>query len=58
MTFIPDEDGFRTRPVTIGRRGLSTVEVLEGLDVGEQYVSEGSFVLKAEIGKNLAEHEH
>lgn len=58
VTFIPEEDGFRARPVKIGRRGLSTVEVLEGLDAGEQYVSEGSFVLKAEIGKNLAEHEH
>ena len=31
---------------------------LEGLDVGEEYVSAGAFILKAEIGKNLAEHEH
>lgn len=58
VVMIPEEEGFRARPVRIGRRGLSMVEVLEGLDVGEQYVSEGSFVLKAEIGKNLAEHEH
>jgi cobalt-zinc-cadmium efflux system membrane fusion protein len=58
VVLVPEEDGFRARPVKIGRRGLSTLEVLEGLDAGEQYVSEGSFVLKAEIGKNLAEHEH
>jgi cobalt-zinc-cadmium efflux system membrane fusion protein len=58
VVFIPEENGFRARPVTIGRRGLTVLEIVDGLDAGEQYVSGGSFVLKAEIGKNLAEHEH
>ena len=58
VVFIPEEKGFRARPVKVGRRGLSSAEILDGLDPGEQYVSRGAFVLKAEIGKNLAEHEH
>ncbi len=58
VVFIPEEEGYRARAVTVGRRGLTKVEVLQGLDAGERYVSGGAFVLKAEIGKNLAEHEH
>jgi len=58
VVFIPEEDGFRARPVKVGRRGLTNIEILEGLDAGEQYASAGVFVLKAEIGKNLAAHEH
>lgn len=58
VVFIPEEEGYRARAVKVGRRGLSAVEILEGLDAGEQFVSAGAFLLKAEIGKNLAEHEH
>jgi len=58
VVFIPEEDGFRARAVKVGRRGLTNLEILEGLDAGEQYASAGVFVLKAEIGKNLAAHEH
>jgi cobalt-zinc-cadmium efflux system membrane fusion protein len=58
VIFIPEEDGYRARAVTVGRRGLTAVEITFGLDAGEQYVSAGAFVLKAEIGKNLAEHNH
>jgi cobalt-zinc-cadmium efflux system membrane fusion protein len=32
--------------------------VLQGLKAGERYASAGSFVLKAELGKDSAEHEH
>ena len=56
--FIPEDEGFRARSVVVGRRGIQFVEITEGLDAGEQYVSSGAFILKAEIGKNLAEHEH
>lgn len=58
VVFIPEEKGFRARPVKVGRRGLTSAEILEGLDAGEQYVARGAFVLKADIGKNMAEHEH
>ncbi len=35
-----------------------TTEVLEGLKPGQSYVAEGSFMLKAELGKATAEHSH
>jgi cobalt-zinc-cadmium efflux system membrane fusion protein len=34
------------------------VPVLAGLKEGEKYVAAGSFILKAEIGKAGADHEH
>jgi len=34
------------------------VEVLKGLSAGETYVSEGSFLIKADIGKSGASHDH
>ena len=33
-------------------------EVLKGLAAGETYVSEGSFLIKADIGKSGASHDH
>lgn len=58
VVFVPETDGFRARPVTMGRRGATDVEIRTGLEAGERYVSAGAFLLKAEIGKNLAEHSH
>ena len=52
------------RPITIGRRGAGSdakgtaVEVLEGVAAGERYVARNSFILKAELGKSEAGHEH
>ena len=34
------------------------VEVLGGLNAGETYAAENSFILKAELGKAAAGHEH
>ena len=33
-------------------------EVIEGLDVGSVYVSQNSYLIKADIEKSEAEHEH
>ncbi len=56
--FVEDADGMEPRVVKTGRTDGTTVEILEGLKAGEQVVVEGSFVLKAELGKGEAEHEH
>lgn len=56
--FVEDADGIEPRLVKTGRTDGVTVEILEGLVAGEQVVVEGSFVLKAELGKGEAEHEH
>jgi cobalt-zinc-cadmium efflux system membrane fusion protein len=49
---------FEVRPVTVGRRSSRVVEILDGLSAGQDYVGKNSFVLKADIGKSEASHEH
>ena len=49
---------FEARPVKLGRRDSKNVEVLSGLIEGEQYAAGNSFVVKAELGKAGASHDH
>jgi cobalt-zinc-cadmium efflux system membrane fusion protein len=58
VVFVPVAGGFRAQPVRLGRSDARTTEVLEGLKPGQSYVTEGSFMLKAELGKASAEHAH
>lgn len=51
-------DYFEARPLTLGRRDDKYVEVLEGLKVSEQYAAGNSFLIKADIGKAGATHDH
>jgi cobalt-zinc-cadmium efflux system membrane fusion protein len=57
VVFIEEGDVFEAREVKLGARDSKHVEVLDGLKAGEKYVSDNSFILKAEIGKEEAEHE-
>ena len=52
VVFVQTPEGFVPRPVHTGRRNMSFVEVLSGLDPGERYVAKGAFSLKAELGKD------
>lgn len=49
---------YQARPLELGRRGGGYVEVLKGLKAGERYVAENSFLIKADIGKSGASHDH
>jgi cobalt-zinc-cadmium efflux system membrane fusion protein len=51
-------DAFEARPLTLGRSDGQFVEVLEGLNAGEQYATKNSFLIKADIGKSGASHDH
>lgn len=51
-------EGFVPQKITTGREDHQSVEVLSGLNAGDEYVAEHAFVLKAELGKGEAEHEH
>jgi cobalt-zinc-cadmium efflux system membrane fusion protein len=42
----------------LGRRSGGLVEVRKGLSAGERYVTENSFLIKADIGKAGAAHDH
>lgn len=58
MVFKLVPGGFEASPVKIGRSDGRTTEILGGLDAGEQVASKNSFVLKSELGKASAGHEH
>ncbi len=48
---------FIARPVKIGRKDEHYAEVIEGLEVGDAYAAQNSYLIKAELGKAHAEHE-
>ncbi len=58
VVFVKYGDVFEARPLKLGRRTRDWVEVLEGLSPGEQYAASNSFIIKAEIGKATASHQH
>ncbi len=58
VVFSQHGDLYQARPLELGRRGGGYVEVLKGLTAGERYVTENSFLLKADIGKSGASHDH
>ena len=58
VVFVKDGDGYEMRPVKLGKSDGNLVEVHEGLKAGEQYVSQGSFIVKADIGKSDGGHDH
>lgn len=49
---------FEARPVETGRSDGRYVEVLKGLTAGERYAAKNSFLVKADIGKAGASHDH
>lgn len=57
IVFVHAEEGFKPRPVRIGRADAQLSEVTDGLQAGERYAAANSYILKAELGKGSAEHE-
>ena len=58
VVFVREGEAFAARPVRLGRGDGASSEVLAGLAPGERYATSNSFVLKAELGKDQAEHGH
>lgn len=58
VVFVREGNFYEARPVKIGKRGGGYVEITEGLEEGEDYVAEGSFIIKSDILKATAEHAH
>jgi len=52
VAFVGTADGFAPRPLVLGRHDASLVEILAGIDSGEVYVSERSFLLKSQLEKD------
>ena len=47
--FVHHREGFEPRAVRVGRTNKTHAEVITGLNVGQRYVAEGAFELKAKI---------
>ena len=58
VVFVKEGDSYETKPVTTGVSDGVYVEILSGLEAGQDYVSESSFIIKADILKSGAAHEH
>ena len=51
-------DEYEVRMLDLGRQDNERVEVLGGLEPGTRYVSENSYIIKADIEKSGASHDH
>jgi cobalt-zinc-cadmium efflux system membrane fusion protein len=59
VVFIQDPDGMEPRPVRLGRRNDVAVEILsDDIALGTPIVVTNSFLMKAELGKSAAGHDH
>lgn len=58
VVFISVDNLFEAVPVQLGRSNREWVEIKYGLSPGDRYVSENSFILKADLEKSGAKHEH
>lgn len=58
VVFIRVGDVYEVRPLELGKRDASQVEVLSGLNDGDQVVVEQSYLIKADIEKSGASHDH
>jgi membrane fusion protein, heavy metal efflux system len=58
VAFVRSQRGFEARQVAVGREDDRSVEIVSGLFPGETIAVSNTFVLKAELGKAEAEHQH
>jgi len=58
VVFVAVDDTFVVRPVTVGAVGRTKAAITAGLSPDERFADEGSFLVKAELGKGAAEHHH
>ena len=58
VVFVQVGDVYEVRPVKIGRRDRRSVEILDGAEVGDVVVVGQSYLIKADIEKSGATHDH
>jgi cobalt-zinc-cadmium efflux system membrane fusion protein len=58
VIFIKVGDEFEIRMPQLGRADDTQVEVLSGVPLGVQYATTNSFILKADVMKSGASHDH
>jgi cobalt-zinc-cadmium efflux system membrane fusion protein len=58
VVFARVGDTYEVRMLELGRRDDAYVEVLGGLEPGTEYVTQNSYLIKADIEKSGASHDH
>jgi len=58
VVFAQVGETYEVRMLTLGRRDARFVEVLDGLAPGTTYVTDNSYLIKADIEKSGASHDH
>ena len=58
VVFVRTQRGFQAREVETGSRSAGMVTILSGLEPGQQIAIDNAFLLKAELEKEGAEHDH
>jgi cobalt-zinc-cadmium efflux system membrane fusion protein len=58
VVFIQIGENYEIRPLELGRSDKTHIEVLSGLNAGDSYVVENSYLIKADIEKSGASHDH
>lgn len=56
--FVKEKNEYRFTPLVLGQSDDHFYEVISGLNAGTEYVSKNSYLIKADIEKSEAEHEH
>jgi membrane fusion protein, heavy metal efflux system len=58
VVYAKVDDTYEVRMLELGRRDGEFVEVLGGLEAGTTYVTDNSYLVKADIDKSGASHDH
>ena len=58
VVFEKVDETYEVRMLELGRQNTEWVEVLGGLEPGADYVAGNSFLIKADIEKSGASHDH
>lgn len=58
VVFVKSRDSYLVHVVQIGRTDGQFTEILSGLHLGDEYVSENSYLIKADLEKSGASHDH
>ena len=58
VVFVHHDGEYEARPVTTGASDDRFTEITVGLNPGEEYVTDNSYLIKADIGKSGAAHQH
>lgn len=58
VVFVRDGIEYRPRPVRVGDKDSRNAEILDGLKAGDEVVVEQSYLIKADLEKASASHDH